>query len=172
MCVYSDLSTDIDALRDTIKAHAIDLVIIDPLTAYLGRVEFASGRGCLEAHLDAARDADRGYQCRTRSDRAPDQVNNTVKALSPARAGRSPSSRWRESAYVWRLKPTTRDRRSLSSLKNNLTLAPPSLPFRLQDGAVEWESDPVDVSADEMLSPELHQRRAPSTPADEFGSRN
>ena len=67
-----DLSTDIDPLRKTIKDERIDLVIIDPLTAYLGPV-------------DSHRDADvrrtltplvtlmAENQCRTGGNRAPDQ---------------------------------------------------------------------------------------------------
>jgi len=160
-----DLSTDIGALRDTIEANGIDLVIVDPLAAYLGRV-------------DSHRDADvRRTLTPLATLIAETNValvaiahltkNDTVKALYRPGGSIAFMAMARIGLCV-AAESNDPERRILSSLKNNLTLAPPSLAFRLQDGAVEWESDPVDVSADEMLSPELHQRGARSTPAAHF----
>jgi len=45
-------------------------------------------------------------------------------------------------------------RRFFMPLKTNLSIHPTSLAFRIQEGVVVFEPDPVDISADEILTPE------------------
>jgi putative DNA primase/helicase len=160
-----DLSTDIDPLRKTIKDERIDLVIIDPLTAYLGPVDShrdADVRRTLTPLVTLMAETNVALVAIAHLTK-----NDTVKALYRPGGSIAFMAMARIGLCV-AAEANDPERRILSSLKNNLTLAPPSLAFRLQDGAVEWESDPVDVSADEMLSSELHQRGARSTPAAHF----
>ena len=145
-----NLERDIERLREAVHKFNPDVVIVDPVSAYLGRV-------------DTHRDAD------IRRVLAPlvemlEQERVALLAVAHLNKDQSRAALHRPGGSVALVAaarivlclaadPSDPDRRVLASLKNNLAPPPASLAFRLPEGRLTWETGSVDLDADTLLRP-------------------
>ncbi len=146
-----DLSRDVAALRQTLDGEPdVRLVVIDPLSAYLGDTDShkdAAVRGVL-APLAALAEAHGAavlalmHLNKRAGASALHRAMGSVGFTAAARAG-------------WVVVPDRQDadRRVLAVLKMNLAPKVKGLAFRLVDGVVRWEDGPVEADADALLAP-------------------
>lgn len=164
------LAEDIGTLESVIKQTAAALVVVDPVSAYLGKADSykdAEIRGVLAplaamaertgvavvAIMHLTKDTQRKVLYR---------AQGNIAFAAAARA-----------VFAVAEDPENPQRRLLLPVKNNLVPKPPGLAFRLipAGGAVrvEWDADPVTVDADAALAgPELPQERGAREEAKEF----
>lgn len=151
-----DLSCDLPALEEAIRSvEGCRLVVIDPVTAYLGGVDShknADIRGLL-APLGAIAERHRvavvAVTHLNKSQGGP-AIYRAMGSLAFAAAARA----------AWAVSKDAADpsRRLLLPIKNNIAPDTGGLAYRIEprgvDGcpAVAWEPDPVNVSADEALA--------------------
>jgi hypothetical protein len=164
----SDLGRDVQQLRAAIdRIESCRLVIVDPISAYMGRADShvnAEVRAVLAPLAELA--AETGIailavtHLRKGEGAAMYRAMGSLAFVAAARA-----------AWAVVRDKTRADRRLLLPIKNNLARDVGSgLAYRVEshgfDGApvICWESAPVTVTADEALAPEL---RKPGRPADE-----
>ena len=143
--------SDVGMIEAAAIATGAELVIIDPLAAYL------SG-------TDSHRDAD------VRSLLAPiaalaDRCRLAVVAVMHLSKGQGQRAIYRANGSIAftaaarivlavAADPETEGRRLLAPVKCNLTAAPAALAYRLLDGAVVWDADPVpQMDVDALLNP-------------------
>jgi Bifunctional DNA primase/polymerase, N-terminal/AAA domain/Primase C terminal 1 (PriCT-1) len=145
------LCTDLEQLRRAIDQTGADLVVVDPLSAYLGRAdsykdtEVRAVLGPLAGLAEQADVAVLAVLHLTKDDqrRALYRVQGSVAFVAAAR-------------IVLAVTKDGQDdhRRLLLPLKANLTAAAAGLAFTLKDGHLEWEREPVrGVDADVALAP-------------------
>jgi len=143
-----NLARDIAAIEAAISEVRPELVIIDPITAYLGKTDSykdAEVRGVLAPLLAAISKA----QCalmtvahlsKDQQRAALHRPGGSIAFVAAARL-----------AFAVGSDPNDDDRRILAPLKSTICALAPSLAFRLPDGRVEWEAEPVALDADALL---------------------
>jgi putative DNA primase/helicase len=154
-----DLAADLDALEDAINANGGDvrLIIIDPITSYMGRIDShrtTDVRGVLEPLAAFA-----------------ERLGVAVLAIShppkstPAKAinaitGSGAYAAFARSIFLVAEEPET-DRRLLLPVKNSLAAHPAGHGFHLEKldpgtglpaSRVVWSGDPVTITADQALA--------------------
>jgi hypothetical protein len=159
-----NLDRDLDRLALAVQRVRPTLVVIDPLSAYVGSIDAhrdAEIRGLLAplaalvereraallavAHL--AKDAQRAALHRPGGSIAFVAAPRVVLCLAAD--------------------PSDPDRRVLASLKNNLAPRPASLAFRLRHGGrIEWERGPADLDAEQLLRSSTSAEREEATDAE------
>lgn len=145
-----NLETDVERLRECIRGRSRpDLVIIDPVSAYLGRVDThrdAPVRRVL-APLMALIEQEHvallaiAHLNKDQQRTALHRPGGSVAFVAAARI-----------ALCLAADPHDEDRRVLASLKNNLAPKPPSLAFRLPEGRLTWEPGVVDLDVEALLA--------------------
>jgi hypothetical protein len=145
-----DLSSDIRRLEEALAlVPGTRLIVIDPVTAYLGGSdENKNGdiRGLLTPLADLAAKHRVAILLITHMNKSTKmkaiyRATGTVAFVAAART-------------VWVVVGDAEEpeRRFFLPLKNNLAKAPTGLAFRIEDGAVRWESEPVTITVEEALS--------------------
>jgi hypothetical protein len=145
------LANDLAALRQAIDETRATLMVVDPLSGYLGggdsfkdtevRAVLGPLTGLAEltgvavlALLHLTKDSQRAALYR---------VQGSIAFVAAARI-----------VLVATKDRDDEDRRLLLPIKNNLTAPPPGLAFTLKDGRLVWEPEPVEgVDADTALAP-------------------
>lgn len=168
-----DLSRDVAQLARVLSdlrsaARVPVLVVIDPITAYLGRdVDShvaADVRGALAPLATLAEHERVAIVCvahlNKTATRALYRVSGSLAFVAAARAVLAVAADPDD--------PAGR-RRILGSLKSNLGLPPPTLAFRVDDGRVVYDSKPVHVDITTALrGPDEARERGPSDDAADF----
>jgi hypothetical protein len=149
-----DLAGDLARLADAIRQVRPSLIVIDPLTAYLGETD-AHRDGevrALLAPLVALLEQERvallavAHLSKDQQRSALHRPGGSVAFIAAARL-----------ALCLGADPTDPDRRVLAGLKSNLGPLPPTFAFRVVDGRVTWEDTPVEGLDVETL---LHSPQA------------
>lgn len=129
----------------------VRVIIIDPITSFMGDIEGNSNlavRGSLAPLIEFA--ADRNIAViavsHLNKNTAVRAIYRTMGSLAFTAAARS----------VWAISKDkddqTEERRIFTPLKSNLSIKPTSLAFRIKEGALEFEPDPIDIQVDDLLS--------------------
>ncbi|MGD1041492.1 MAG: AAA family ATPase [Sedimentisphaerales bacterium] len=152
-CEYFNLQRDLSALQQAVRSRKdTKLVVIDPLSAYLG--------GRIDSHKDAeVRSVLRplvelAEQCsvavvgvthlnKNANGKAVYRAMGSLAFLAAART-----------CWLVTADPNDPDskRRLLTPAKHNVLIEPTGLAFEIVDGKVVFESEPVTLTADEALS--------------------
>lgn len=145
-----NLARDLDALEQAIVHVQPLIVIIDPVTAHLGRTDSykdAEVRGLLAPLFALAENY--GFALETVAHLAKDaqraalhRPGGSVAFVAAARL-----------VFAVAADPNDPDRRIIAPLKANLCLPAPSLAFRLPNGRVTFETGVVDLNAESLLRP-------------------
>jgi hypothetical protein len=158
-----NVARDLDRLAEAIRRVQPLLVLIDPITAYLGRTDSykdAEVRGLL-APLMAEIDAQRvallavGHLAKADQRAALHRPGGSIAFVAAARI-----------VLCLAADPNDPDRRVLAGLKSNLAALPESLAFRLPDGRLTWEHGAVELDAEALLRPAAPADREDATDAD------
>lgn len=145
-----DLEQAIDETRDA------RLVVIDPVTAYLGEVDGHKNtevRGVLAPLATLAEKYKTAIVCITHLNKstALQAIYRTMGSLAFIAAARS----------VWAVSAdeddVARGRRFFAPLKTNLLINPTSLAFSIVNNRVVFEEHPIEISAEEALSKEKRE---------------
>jgi hypothetical protein len=148
---HLNLALDLAALEQAIVQVQPQLVIIDPITAYLGKTDSykdAEVRGLLApilALLAKHRAAllTVAHLSKDQQKAALHRPGGSIAFVAAARL-----------VFAVATDPNDDSRRILCPLKANLCAKAPSLAFRLPDGAIAWDaSEPVTVDAETLLRP-------------------
>ncbi len=155
-----DLTLDIDRLRElALKIGDVAMIGIDPITAYLGCTDAhrnAEVRAVLAPLAAMAAEIGAAIVCVSHLNKAggTDAMLRVMGSLGFVAAARA--------AYLVARDPEDETRRLFLSIKNNLAEDRGGLAFRVQardlgDGiatsCVEWDADPVMMTADAALAP-------------------
>jgi len=143
---------NIDTLTEALRSIKDQrLIILDPITEYQGDIDgnatLAVRRSLQPLRRFAAENKIAviaiSHLNKTTAMRAIYRTTGSTAYTAAARA-------------VWAISKDKDDpeRRILAPLKCNLSINPTSLAFRIVEGATEFERDPIDVSADDILSDE------------------
>ncbi len=148
-----DLTRDLPALEAKIVKEQAVLVVIDPLSAYLGSktdshrdVELRGALAPLAALAERTGAAIVGIMHMTKNQqmRAIYRAQGNVAFVAAARA-----------VFAVTADPTDPERRFLLPVKTNLTRKPQGLAYRLVEAGdvarVEWDDEPVDVDVESAL---------------------
>jgi putative DNA primase/helicase len=134
-----DIGQHIEQLADTLDTYPeTRLLVFDPLTAYLGNVD-ANSNADVRRVLGPLCELGRQHRVaivgvshlRKKETRAVARTLGSVAFVAAARAN-----------WIIVRDPKDRDRRLFLQAKNNLADAP-GMAFRIVDGRIEWEPDPV-----------------------------
>jgi putative DNA primase/helicase len=161
-----DLARDLASLERAIELTQPALVVIDPISAYLGRTDSykdAEVRGLLAPLLAVVER--HGCALLTVAHLAKDQQRaalhrpgGSVAFVAAARL-----------VFALATDPNDSDRRIVASLKANICRPASALAFRLPDARVEWDAGPVDMTADALLRPApTHEDREERVTAETF----
>lgn len=141
---------DIPRLEAMLEAHPeIRLVVIDPITAFLGRGtddaknadirEVLGPVAALAARFDIAFLA-LTHLNKSSSARFSDKILGSVAYNNVARV-----------TLGVMLDPENPSRRIMTMAKNNLSTCQSALAYTVTDGVVHWESDPFEMKADDLM---------------------
>ena len=154
-----NLARDLATVDAAIREVQPELVVIDPITAYLGKTDSykdAEVRGllatvarhraalCCVAHL--AKDQQRA---------ALHRPGGSVAFVAAARV-----------VFALAADPQDADRRVLVPLKSNICRPAPALAFRMPEGRPVWETGPVLLDADTLLRSARPEDRADASDAE------
>jgi putative DNA primase/helicase len=152
--------TDVDALERAIRETHARLMIVDPISAYLGSTDShrdAEVRGLiapLAALAERTGAAILGIM-HLAKDRQQPAIYRAVGSIAFAAAARL--------VLAVAADPDREDRRIVAPVKSNLSTPPAALAYRLASGRLVWEADPVaDADVDALLTgPAVgrHERR-------------
>jgi putative DNA primase/helicase len=153
---HLSLQADLDQLREGIREHQAAIVVVDPLTAYLGGVDTlkdgavrpvvtALNRLAMKErvtvialiHLNKAQQMDALYR-----------VSGSLAFISIPRV-----------AYLIAQDPKDEERRVLAALKFNIGAAPSSLAYRVGAAGVVWEVEPCSLGAHQLLGEDKSARK-------------
>ena len=164
-CVRSDddqerpftLERDLPALAAAVTQTQARVVIISPVSAYLGskdsykESEVRALLTPLAALAETSRVAIIGIMHLTKAQqvRLLNRVQGNVAFVGQART-----------VLVVGEDVTTPGRRLLAAVKNNLGPHPPTLAFRISDAGLTWEPSPVEGTADTLLASEAMESRS------------
>lgn len=155
-----NLTADIERLGDLArKLGDVALIDIDPITAYLGRIDShknAEVRGVLAPLATMAAEIKAAIVCVNHLNKAggPEALLRVMGSLAFVAAGRS--------GYLVCRDPEDGTRRLFLPLKNNIAAPRPGLAFQIKardlgDGieasCVEWDTELVTMTADEAMAP-------------------
>ncbi len=132
------------------------LVVIDPISAYLGDLDShknAEIRGALAPLSALAEDLNVSIVCvshlnkSTGGEKAIYRITGSLSFVAAARA-------------CWGVitDPDDPDRRLLVPVKTNLSIKPTALGFRLEDGRIVYDSQPVQIDTDEAFNSRREDR--------------
>jgi hypothetical protein len=159
-----NLKVDLPRLEDAIgRLGDVRLVVIDPVTAYVGATDDhknAEVRGVLGPLADLAARCGVAiilvtHLNKSGGGKALYRFTGSLAYIAAARAG-------------WLVVKDHDNpmRRLLLPTKNNLAPDPTGLAYQIRDGAVQWEPDPVGVTADEALAGEAKPATERNSDAD------
>jgi hypothetical protein len=141
---------DIDALELAIRKTGARLVIVDPLSAFLGAVDShrdGAVRGLLApvaALAERTSTAVLGIMHLAKETQRP-AIHRAVGSIAFAAAARI--------VLAVATDPTREDRRIMAALKSNLSARPPALAYALTDGRLMWEPAPIaHVDVEQLLA--------------------
>jgi hypothetical protein len=146
-----NLARDLAVLVDAVRRVTPILVIVDPITAYLGRTDAhrdGEVRGLLApliAELDRAQAAliAVGHLSKDAQRAALHRPGGSIAFVAAARIALAVAS-----------DPDAPERRAVASLKNNLAAPPPTLAFRFDpSGRLVWDIGPIALTAESLLAP-------------------
>lgn len=161
--------TDIEAIEKALQATPdCKLVIVDPIGSYLGSGTDAHRDNEVRAMLAPLADLARKYDAavvlvahrrKSTGSHADDLVLGSRAFTGIARSVLHLAS-----------DPNDGDRRLLVAGKNNLAQKPDGLAFKIdgQPARIEWEEDPVDMDATDLLMLEECRSGSPGPPPDEL----
>jgi hypothetical protein len=135
-----DLSRDLSLLRQAIRQTMAQLVIIDPLTAYLGGIDShkeSEVRGLLAplAELAATEGVAVVGVMHLNKTQSSSLLNRTVGSIGFVAAARM--------VFAFGHDPEDEGRCLVVPVKNNLAALPPVLAFRIGPNGLLWENGPV-----------------------------
>jgi RecA-family ATPase len=154
---YFNLTEDIPALEQAINnTKDIRLICIDPLTAYLGKInshKSSEVRGILAPLAGLTEKYKVAIVAITHLNKntALQAIYRTMGSLSFVAAARAA---W---AVTTDENDISKKRRLLIPLKTNLSIDPTSLAFRIIDNRIVFEESPIEVDVEEALSKEKHE---------------
>ena len=149
-----NLETDVAALEEAVREHpGVRLIVIDPISAYLGGVDSHSNaevRGVLARLATLAAQYNVAVLCVTHLRKsAGAAVYRAVASIAFTAAARA----------VWAVAPDPKDvdRRLLLAVKQNLSVDPGGLAFRIEMAHnnvahLAWEAGAVALAANDVLS--------------------
>ena len=151
---FFNIREHLPALENAVEELGdVKLVCIDPLTAYMGDIEGHSTTQTRSTLAPVSMIAEKHNVAiigitHLNKNTAARAIYRTMGSLAFTAAARA----------VWVVTKDEDDdsgqRRFFTPLKTNLSVNPTSLAFKIQDGAVVFEPNPVDVSTDDVLSSE------------------
>lgn len=153
------LARDAVAIADLADKGNYRLIVIDPITAYLDGSDINDQqevRGVL-SELSLVAERSRAAVVvvnhhRKSNDKGP-AIYRTLGAIAFAAVARS--------AWNVMKDPADPSRRLMAPVKMNLAANPRAIAYRIEDpGLVKWETEPVDVTADEVSIEALDHRDA------------
>jgi hypothetical protein len=146
------LDRDVQRLTALLRQDRYALVIIDPVTAYLGKVDSHKDADVRRVLTPLSQTID---ECgasllmimhlnKSAASAALYRVSGSIGLVATGRIG-----------LVLGRDPDDQDRRILAPLKCNLSAEPPALAYRIDpaQGGLVWESAPVDMDAATVLAP-------------------
>ncbi len=142
---------DVGALERAITETQAGLVVIDPLTAYLGGTDShrdADVRGLLAPLAALAERTGVAVVCvmhlsKAAGRQAVYRTNGSIAFTAAARL-----------VLAVAADPENEGRRILATVKSNIAIEAPALAYRLADGRVDWEDGPVSgVDVNALLNP-------------------
>jgi len=154
---YFNLSEDLAALEAALQSYPdVKLVIIDPISAYLGKTDShcnSSVRALLAPLCDLASRYAVAFVLVTHFNKGN---GGDTKALYRATGSLAFVAAARA---AWTVLQCSEDekRRLFLPMKSNLAEEMTGLAFRIVDGRVEWEPEPVKMNADEAMAVEFQQ---------------
>src|SRR5262249_55989315 len=138
----------IEQLANVLRSlHDVGLVVIDPISAYLDGTDANSNaevRGLLASLASLANDFRTAFLLvsHLRKKDSGKALYRTAGSLAWTAAARSVVQVVED--------PGERDRRVILPVKNNLTQTPAGYAYRIKDGRVIWDADPIAVTADQF----------------------
>ncbi len=157
---FFNLSSDIDILKDTINElnNDVSLIVIDPITAYLGNADSyktSDVRGILAPLSKLAADANIAIVCishlnKNKSQNAISRTTGSGAFVAAARA-----------AYIVCKNPNDECQRLLLPVKNNIandqlkfafSITPVVLTNGISTSKIEWLDTEINITADEALN--------------------
>ena len=148
------LDRDVKRLTTLLKQEHFDLVIIDPVTAYLGKVDSHKDADVRRVLAPLFHAIEERRACllmilhlnKNQASSALYRVGGSIALVAAARIG-----------LVLGRDPDDQERRILAPLKCNLSAPPASLAYRFDpaQGGLIWESAPVDLDAESVLAPRI-----------------
>jgi putative DNA primase/helicase len=151
-----DLLRDLDPLRELVSKHPnTRLIVVDPISAYCGRTD---------SHKNAEVRAMLAPLATLAAEHAVAivAVNHLSKGVGGKAVYRSMGSLAFAAAprAVWHVGRDRDDssRRLLLPVKMNISPEATGLAFRIIDGRVEWESQPIRMHADDLLAAETDRQ--------------
>jgi len=153
-----DLTSDVEQLKnEAVRIGNVKMIIIDPISAYLGKIDSHRNTEVRDALNPIIKFADEIGACllcithlsKTSSGNALSRVTGSIAFAAAARA-----------CFVVTRDPDDPDRRLMLPLKNNLAKDTHGFAYRIElkdlSGieitCVAWEKDKIDLSAEEVLS--------------------
>jgi len=153
-----DLTSDVEQLKnEAVRIGNVKMIIIDPISAYLGKIDSHRNTEVRDALNPIIKFADEIGACllcithlsKTSSGNALSRVTGSIAFAAAARA-----------CFVVTRDPDDPDRRLMLPLKNNLAKDTHGFAYRIElkdlSGieitCVAWEKDKIDLSAEEILS--------------------
>jgi RecA-family ATPase len=149
------LSTDLEALEEALEEVRPLLVVVDPLSAYLAGVDShksAEVRGALAPLMSLGERTGVAVLCNSHLTKGEGRnalyrVTGSLDFVAAARA-----------AYLVAEDPDDEERRLILTAKMNIAQQPEGIAYRLIDGAVVWDPEPVTVSLADVLNPNREGR--------------
>lgn len=145
---------DLSPLRDALmRVTDPKLVVIDPISAYLGECDGnnnAQVRGMLGELSRLAREFGCAIVMVTHLNKSKDGANARARSLYRAMGSLAFVAAARCAMLACK-DPKDPARRMLLPMKNNLGNDSDGLAWRIEDGAVEWEPDPIVLTADDAM---------------------
>jgi putative DNA primase/helicase len=146
---FFSLRQDVDVLREAIEDAGADLVLIDPLNAYLAGVDShkaAEVRGALSPLAAVAADTGAAVVCvhhlnKGSSANALYRASGSLDFIAAARVVHGVAA-----------DPDDPERRLFVPLKCNLSTMPAGIGFRVDDSGVVFDHDPVTIGAAEAFA--------------------
>jgi len=153
-----DLTSDVEQLKDeAVRIGNVKMIIIDPISAYLGKIDSHRNtevRDALNPIIQFADEIGACLLCVTHlnkggSGNALSRVTGSIAFAAAARA-----------CFVVTKDPDDQERRLMLPLKNNLAKDTHGFAYRIEEkdlsgiitSFVAWEPDKIDLSAEEILS--------------------
>lgn len=147
---YFSLDADLTALEEHIVRMDARLVILDPITAFLGSRADGNSNTDIRAILGPLSDLAAKHLCailavsHLNKQHGGRAMYRTMGSLAFTAAARS----------AWLIAKDKHDerRRLMLSIKNNLVEDPKGIAFQIEGGCLHWFPEPIDIDADSVLA--------------------